>query len=110
MNILNKKIFLSITILILFAILTSYIKNETRVIERKIEKLNKIVGRHSNQIYEAQIDFSYLSSPKHLSNVISELNFDKYYPKNYSEIYLSFEDFKDTNSKTAGTNQQYEKK
>ena len=62
--------------LIIFAILlsfTSIIKNKTRLIEKKIFKLNKEISYKKKDLNETQLDFFYLSSPLQLSNKIRGL-------------------------------------
>ena len=55
-----------ISFILIFSILliaTSIIKNQTREIEKKIYELNKKISFQEKDIYETQLDFSYLTSP-----------------------------------------------
>ena len=53
-----------------------------------------------NNIYEAQLEYFYLSSPENLSNKILEYSDDEYMSINFSKIYFSIEDFKKEQRKT----------
>ena len=54
--------------------------------KKKISKLEK-------ELYENQLDFHYLSSPKILQEKISFLTTDKYQYMNYSKIYFDLKSF-----------------
>ena len=93
------KIYFSIIIFSFFLIGTSIIKNQTREIEKKIVKLSKIVHLKEKDYYESQLDFFYLTSPKVVEQKINELNFKKYFPMKYSNIFLSMSNFIDLKNK-----------
>ena len=57
------KIISSILIFTFLLIGTSFIKNQTREIEKKIFTLSKIIHNQEKNLSELQLDFSYLSSP-----------------------------------------------
>ena len=63
-----QKIKFFLTILIFGTLLgiTSIIKTQTRIIEKKIIKLNLNVFEVEKGLHETQLDFFYLSSPKQL--------------------------------------------
>ena len=85
-----------ILLTIIFSIslgITSFVKNETRVIEKKLFKINKKIAQAEKDLNETELDYSYLSSPKILSDKIKELSLIDYQPMDYSRIYLNFQDF-----------------
>ena len=88
----NKSIFIFL-IYLSFFILIPIIKNETRLIEKKIESFeNKIVSLEKNLI-EASLEFQYLSSAENLYKTINK-NLDlKYESLDVSQIYSSLEAF-----------------
>ena len=59
----NLKLFFSLAVFTFFLIITSLVKNQSRIIEKQIKGLNiKIIAKEKN-ISEAEMEFSYLSSP-----------------------------------------------
>ena len=59
----KKKIIISILIFTTFLVVTSTIKNKTRIIEKNISNLNVEILIKSKNINEAQLEFYYLTSP-----------------------------------------------
>ncbi len=80
-------------------IFTSIIKNKTRNIEKNIEKLNTEIFKLNKELYNAEIDFIYLSSPDKLKKIISIFNQTRYSTFDYSRIFLSTEEFINFSSK-----------
>ena len=69
---INKKSLITILIFSILLFVTSIIKNETRKIEKKnISKLNSKIKILEKDLYETQLDYFYLSSPKILSEKIN---------------------------------------
>ena len=99
----NKKLFISIFIFSIFMIFTSIIKNKTRIIEKNIYSYEKKIINLQNNLYEAQLDFSYLSSPENLSKNIFEYSNEEYSILSRSRIYQSFDNFLKENKKTTMT-------
>ena len=89
----KTKLIITITIFVIFLVVTSAIKNETRIIEKKISHLNSKIKIQRNNINEAQLDFHYLSSPSELEKKINIIGFKKYQPIKHSNIFYSFHDF-----------------
>ena len=59
----NSKLFFSLAVFTFFLIITSLVKNQSRIIEKQIKGLNiNIIAKEKN-ISEAEMEFSYLSSP-----------------------------------------------
>ena len=89
----KSKLILSLLIFIILMIFTSAIKTQKRKIEKNIIKLENEIVKIKNMLHESQIDFSYLSSPEYISKKINEFSDGKYFPIDYSKIYLSYEDY-----------------
>ena len=83
----KKKIIISITIFITFLVVTSTIKNKTRIIEKNISNLNVEILIKSKNINEAQLDFYYLTSPAEIEKKLNIIGFDNYKPIKYSNIF-----------------------
>ena len=61
--------------MIIFSILlsiTSFIKTQTRIVEKKITLQTKIMNLETD-LHETQLDFDYLTSPYNLSKRINEI-------------------------------------
>ena len=96
----KKKVFISMTIFSILMFLTALIKTQTRIIEKNIYSHQIKISELNNNIYEAQLEYFYLSSPENLSNKILEYSDDEYMSINFSKIYFSIEDFKKERRKT----------
>ena len=90
---LNKKLFTTFTIFLFFMILTSVLKTQTRIIEKKIEISMRNISVIKNNLYESQLEYSYLSSPSYISNKILKYSDKEYSTIELSRIYLSLEQF-----------------
>jgi len=93
------KIIFSISIFGFLLIGTSYIKNQTREIEKKIFGLSKIIYNQEKNLSELQLDYSYLSSPSIIEKKIENLEHNKYLPIQNSKIFLSIDSFTDLQNK-----------
>ena len=89
----KKSTIISLCIFCILMFLTPVVKNNTRIIEKNIERLNKEISILEKQLSDAKIDFIYLSRPEKLKKNL--LNFDeqKYSSFDYSRIFLSTQDF-----------------
>ena len=74
----------------LFLIITSVIKNKTRIIEKNIESYEKQIFTLKKELFESQLDFNYLTSPKKLQEKLSFLTSDQYRNLSISNIYLDY--------------------
>ncbi len=104
------KIILSISIFSLLIIFTSIIKNQTREIEKNIFILSKVINLKETDLKESQLDFSYLSSPSMIDKRLENLSVTKFYPIEFSNIFLSMDSFLKMNKKLANRNYKNEKK
>jgi len=106
----KTKLTISIIIFITFLIVTSAIKNETRIIEKKIFNLNTKIKIQRNNFNETQLDFYYLTSPKQIEKKLDLTDFNKYQPIKYSNIYFSINDLIEINKKITDKKNINEKK
>ena len=93
------KMIFSILIFSFLLIGTSYIKNQTRELEKKIFNLSKITHNQEKNLSELQLDFSYLSSPSIIEMKIENLQDYKYLPIENSKIFLNISSFNDLQNK-----------
>ncbi len=104
------KILISVVIFSSLLILTSFIKNQTRIIEKKIFNVSKTVNLKENDLSESQLDFFYLTSPSIIEKKIENLDSIQYVPMEYSKIFLSISNFIELENKVAIQGIQNEKK
>jgi hypothetical protein len=106
----KSKFFLSAIIFLFFLIATSIIKNQTRVIEKKLYKLNERIILAEKDINESQLDFYFLTSPAQIEKKIKLLALNNYLPIKNSKIFLNLSDFIDMQKKISTLNYSNEKK
>jgi len=93
MQIYKKKKLIIILIYISFFITIPIIKNESRLLEKKIQSHESKIFTLEKDLLEASLEFQYLTSPAILSSKIKE-NFDQNYNNlDLSQIYQNIEDF-----------------
>ena len=89
----KKKKLTIILIYISFFITIPIIKNETRLIEKKIQRHKSKIFILEKNLSEANLEFQYLSSPAVLSSKIKK-NFNQEYKSlDSSQIYSNVKDF-----------------
>ena len=71
---LRTKFIISSIIFIIFLIITSAVKNETRILEKKITNLSNDILLKRKDINETQLDFYYLSSPKEVEKKLNQIS------------------------------------
>ena len=98
------KFIISLSIFVIFLLTTSAIKNKTRVIEKQILNLNKIILVQEKNINEAELDFYYLTSPIELEKKINLIGLNNYQPINYSNIYFKISDYNKIHNKISNLN------
>ena len=106
----RTKFIISITIFVTFLIITSAIKNKTRVIEKQILNLNAKILIKKKDINEAQLDFYYLTSPSEIEKKLDIIGFDRYLPIKYSNIFFDISDFTEIQNKISNLKNINEKK
>jgi len=90
---------ISICIFSILLGITSGVKNQTRVIEKSIYKIDRKISAIEKDLHETELDYFYLSSPNNLSKKIEDFAFIEYMPMDFSRIYLSYRDFTDSQKK-----------
>ena len=104
------KLIVSLCIFSILLGITSFIKNQTRIIEKNIYKIDKKITVIKKDLHETELDYSYLSSPNNLSVKIKDLAFIEYVPMDFSRIYLNYRHFIDYQKKITILKMNYEKK
>ncbi len=89
----NSKLFFSLTIIILFLIITSIVKNQSRIIEKQIKVLNSNIVAKEQNISETEMEFSYLSSPNEIEKKLNSRDLEKFEPIKYSNIFHGIHNF-----------------
>ncbi len=89
----NTKLIISVSVFSLLLFCTSVIKNKTRIIEKNIESYEKQIFTLKKELFESQLDFNYLTSPKMLQEKLSFLTSDPYQNISISNIYLDYNNF-----------------
>ena len=103
------KIIISTIIFLILLIITSIIKNQTRIIEKKLFKLNEKITLKEKDINESQLDFYFLTSPAEIEEKIKILGQNNYSPIENSKIFLSLSNFTDIQKKISIIKNQDEK-
>ena len=103
-----KTITLAVIFLILL-IITSIIKNQTRITEKKLFKLNEKITYKEKDINESELDFYFLSSPAEVEKKINILGKNNYIPIQNSKIFFSISDFNNIKKKITILNTRNEK-
>ena len=106
----KMKFIIASSIFISFLLVTSIIKNKTRVIEKNISNLSKIILIKTKNINEAQLDFHYSTSPAEIEKKLRIIGLDYYKPIKYSNIFFDISDFTETQNKISNLKNIYEKK
>ena len=101
---------ISICIFSILLGITSTIKNQTRIIEKNIYKIDRKIAVIEKDLHETELDYSYLSSPNNLSVKIKDLAFIEYVPMDFSRIYLNYRNFLDSQKKITILRMNNEKK
>jgi len=104
------KLIISLFIFSILLGITSAIKNQTRIIEKNIYKIDRRILAIEKDLHETELDYSYLSSPNNLSVRIKDLAFIEYVPMDFSRIYLNYRNFIDSQKKITILRMNNEKK
>lgn len=107
---LNSKFIISLSFFISFLLITSVIKNKTRVIEKQISNLNTKIFLDKKNISEAQLDYNYLSSPLEIEKKLDIIGNNNYQPIDHSKLFLNISDFTNMDSKVSKLKIKDEKK
>ena len=96
----KRNLIISLAIFFVLLSFTSYIKTETRKIEKDILNTNKKNSILKKNLLESQVEFFYLTSPNKLSRKIVEYGDEDYVSIDYSKIFMSLKDFTQFKDKT----------
>lgn len=107
---LKTKFVISITVFFIFLVITSIIKNKTRIIEKQIIKLNSKILVKKKNVNEAQLDFHYLTSPAEIEKKLNAIGFNQYLPIKHSNIFFDISDFTKLQNKISNLKIKDEKK
>ena len=88
----KTKFIISMTIFVIFLIITSILKNKTRITEKQISYLEKVILIKKKNINESELDFYYLTSPVVLEKKLDLIGYNNYQPIKYSNIYFIISD------------------
>ena len=102
------KIFASVVIFSFLLVGTSIIKNKTRELEKKIHYLSKEISLKEKDYKESELDFAYLTSPKMIEKKIDHYDRNKYFPMDFSKIFLNLSNFENVKKKLVEKKMLYE--
>ena len=102
------KIFASVVIFSFLLVGTSIIKNKTRELEKKIYHLSKEISLKEKDYKESELDFAYLTSPKMIEKKIDHYDRNKYFPMDFSKIFLNLSNFENIKKKLVEKKMLYE--
>mgnify|MGYP003687155983 FL=1 len=100
----KTKLIMSITIFVTFLLITSAIKNKTRIIEKQISYLDKDIFLKEKNVNETELDFFYLTSPTELEKKLNLIGLNNYKPIQYSNIYFNISDLSKIQNKISNLN------
>ena len=106
----RSTIIICVTIFTTFLVLTSAIKNKTRIIEKQIIHLNNKILLQKKDFNEAQLEFYYLTSPAEIEKKLSLIGYSNYQPIKYSNIFFKISDFDNIRNKFSNLKNLNEKK
>ena len=89
----RSKIIISTIIFLIFLIVNSTVKNQTRITEKSLYKLSEEIALKEKDINESQLDFYFLTSPAELESKVRALRQNNYTPIKNSNIFLSLSNF-----------------
>ena len=89
----NSKLFFSLVVFTFFLIITSLVKNQSRIMEKQIKGLNINILTKEKNISEAELEFSYLSSPNEIEKKFKNRDLEKFQPIKNSNIFYDIHDF-----------------
>lgn len=89
----NSKLFFSLVVFTIFLIITSLVKNQSRIIEKQIKGLNIIIINKEKNSNEAEMEYSYLSSPNEIEKKFNSRDLEKFKPIKHSKIFYDIRDF-----------------
>ena len=89
----NLKLFFSLAVFTFLLIITSLVKNQTRITEKLIKVLNSNIAAKEKNISESEMEFSYLSSPKEIEKKLNSKDLEKFEPIKHTNIFYDIHEF-----------------
>ena len=105
----NSKFIFSLIIFITFLIITSFIKNQSRILEKQISRLNIKVLSIEKNLSETQLEFFYLTSPLEIEKKLINYDLKKFKPIEHSKIFYHLDDFTSMGRKLSNLRNKNEK-
>ena len=106
----KAKFLISLSIFITFLIVTSSIKNKTRIIEKEISNINSTILVKEKNLNKAQLEFHYLTSPAEIERRLNIIGIENYQPIINSNIFFDISDLIKIQNKTSNLKDINEKK
>lgn len=106
----KAKFLVSLSIFITFLLVTSSIKNKTRIIEKKISNINSTILVKEKNLNKAQLEFHYLTSPAEIEKRLNIIGIENYQPIINSNIFFDISDLISIKNKTSNLKDINEKK
>ena len=106
----RKKLIISFAMFVSFLLITSALKNKTRIIEKQISKLDNVILLKKKNINEAELDFHYLTSPAELEKKLNLIGLNNYQPIKHSNIFFNISDLTKIDNKISNLSSLNEKK
>ena len=106
----RTKFIISTSMFVIFLIMTSAVKNKSRITEKKISNLKKTILMKEKNLNEAELDFYYLTSPIELEKKLNLIGLNNYQPIKYSNIYFDISDISEIQNKISNLKNLDEKK
>ena len=106
----RTKLIISFAMFVSFLLITSALKNKTRIIEKQISKLDNVILLKKKNINEAELDFHYLTSPVELEKKLNLIGLNNYQPIKHSNIFFNISDLTKIENKISNLSSLNEKK
>ena len=104
------KLIISVLIFTSLLIVTSIIKNQSRILEKQLYSLKSKVNSKEKNLSETQLDYFYLTSPSELEKRLTLDKFNEFEPIKHSKIFYDLNDFINIEKKFSNLKEIDEKK
>ncbi len=104
------KLIISVLIFTSLLIVTSIIKNQSRILEKQLYSLKSKVNSKEKNLSETQLDYFYLTSPSELEKRLTLEKFNEFEPIKHSKIFYDLNDFINIEKKFSNLKEIDEKK
>ena len=104
------KFIISVLVFSSLLIITSIIKNQSRILEKQLFNLKSEVNSKEKNLSETQLEFYYLTSPSELEKKLIFGKFNELKPIDHSKIFYNLKDFLNIEKKLSNLKNINEKK